>query len=75
MSASATENGAANTKLTDAYPRDVIIQYIFKPTMVDHPIVTTVITLLIIILYTWNCDLSLYACLPAAVHSITFLIR
>lgn len=38
MSASATENGAAKTKLTDAYPRDVIIQYIFKPTMMDHPI-------------------------------------
>lgn len=80
MSASATENDpsttttAAKTKLTDAYPRDVIIQYIFKPTMVEHPIVyvlfqypwcwlliylnRTTLIILIIISYTWNCDPS-----------------
>ena len=40
MSAPASEDGhTANLSLFDAYPHDVIIHYIYKPTIVDHPIV------------------------------------
>ena len=39
MSAPASADDAENVTVIDAYPRDVIIQYIIKPTMVDHPIV------------------------------------
>lgn len=37
MSAPA-EDGEENVSLVEAYPRDVILRYIIKPTMVNHPI-------------------------------------
>lgn len=40
MPALASEDNAENVSLLvlDAYPRDLIIQYIYRPTLVDHPI-------------------------------------
>ena len=40
MPALASEDNAENVSLLvlDAYPRDVIIQYVYRPTLVDRPI-------------------------------------
>ena len=55
MSAPASEGDAANTALTDAYPHDMIIQYIYKPTLRDHWIMSVLIHALL--------SLSLCVCL------------
>lgn len=50
MTASASEGDTANNTLLNAYPRDVIIQYVYKPTIVNHPILYVVFLCCLVLL-------------------------
>ena len=50
MSAPAFEEDTANIALIEAYPRDVIIQYVYKPTIVNHPILYVVFLCCLVLL-------------------------
>ncbi|ODM15673.1 hypothetical protein SI65_08907 [Aspergillus cristatus] len=61
MTTSATKNDPSSTTrspttLADAFPEDIVIQYIIKPTIGEHPILSTFVYLLLVGSYLWNCS-------------------
>ncbi|OJJ82281.1 uncharacterized protein ASPGLDRAFT_59780 [Aspergillus glaucus CBS 516.65] len=80
MKASTTENDpfstttAAETTLADKFPQDVILRYIVKPTIGDHPIISTLIYLLTIISYFLKCNGGSSTCSFTIRYAFMFIL-